>query len=197
MDTNQVQRMGYSDKITDPAYQVQDTPKDSKQTLKYLLFVVPLLVFVILWYAKIITTWVFVLLFAVAAIAALPPILKERREAEDKTYDGELASIVRREPVAAADLRKVDPKVQKKMVFYTIRIKDEGGKVHTYECTGNIFEDYSDYYTDGERVRHHRGFSLPEKYDKTGNETIACIACGRMNSMDSRRCADCGVVLLK
>ena len=189
--------VGYSDKINESIYQTQAPAKPSGSSLKYMLFLIPLLVFLVLWRTGLIQTWLFAVLAVLGAIITLPPILKERRVAEDKTYDGTIASVQRLEPVANVDIRKIDPGMKNKMIFHTIRIQDEAGKTHTYERTGALEEDYRTYYQAGDRVRHHKGFALPEKYDKSADEDIVCIVCGRMNAMDSRRCGECGATLLK
>lgn len=190
-------RVGYSDKISDPAFHPATPKESSKQTLKYLLFAVPLLVLVVLWRTDVLATWLFALLVALCVVTALPPILKERRQAEDTTYDGNIVSVERREPVSEADIRRLDAATRNKMILHTLRIRDDAGKVHTYERTGGLGEDLRTYYHPEDRVRHHKGFDLPEKYDKSGDDTVICIVCGRLNSMDSRRCTECGTVLLK
>jgi len=54
-----------------------------------------------------------------------------------------------------------------------------------------------DYYSKGYRVRHHRGFSCYEKYDKTRDARILCIACLTFNDIEKERCSRCGCALLK
>lgn len=189
--------VGYSDKINDAAYQVPERKQGGMQSMKYLLFLIPLAVLVLLWRSGVLHTGIFALLLAITVIVGLPPILRERRLAEDKTYDGVIDSVGRHEPVSNADIRRVDTKTRKSLAFHTIRIIDENGKVRTYERPTPVGEDYREYYTTGDRVRHHRGFDLPEKYDKSGDDTILCIVCGRLQPMDSRRCGECGAPLLK
>lgn len=194
---NATGRVGYSDKIQDAAYQVAAPAKQAGVSMKYMIFLVALLVLVVLWRTGMLPVWLFAVLAVVVAALMLAPILRERRVAEDRTYDGTIVSVQRMEPVANVDIRKLDPGMKNKMIFHTIRIEDETGKTHTYERTGALEEDYRAYYQTGDRVRHHRGFDLPEKYDKSGDESIVCIACGRVNSMDSRKCGQCGAPLLK
>jgi hypothetical protein len=47
---------------------------------------------------------------------------------------------------------------------YVLKVKRDDGKIFTHSVRDNraIF----DYYQIGERVRHHKGFSYYEKYDK-------------------------------
>lgn len=189
--------IGYSDRISDPVFTPPEAPAAGQQGLKYMLFVVPLVVLVLLWRSAVLATWLFIVLLAAVIVLALFPILKGRRAAEDKTWDGTIVSVERREPVMGADVRKVDPATRDKMILTTIKIQDEEGTVHTYERMGGLPEDYREYYHEGDRVRHHKGFVLPEKYDKSADDTVVCIVCGRINSMDSRRCTECGAVLLK
>lgn len=196
-DNNGHGPVGYSDRISDPAYQVPEVKSDGRQSLRYLLFIVPVAVIVLLWRSGVYGTGIFALLMVITVIAALPPILRERRQLEDHTYDGTVESVARREPVSSADARRIDPKTRQKLAFHTIRIVGEDGKLRTYERTAHMEEDYRTYYRTGDRVRHHRGFELPEKYDKSADDVIVCIVCGQVCPMDARKCGECGAPLLK
>lgn len=186
-------KVGYSERITDTAYQL---PEAKEGGLKYLLLAVPALAVVFLWRSGLLTTWLFAVLIIVTVLLALLPILRAQRKAIDKTYDGVIASIERREPVTRANVYRVDESTRGRMILYTIRILDCENRMHTYERMGGVGEDYTVYYKKGDVVRHHHGFDLPEKHDKSGDATIVCIACGHVNSMDSQRCTACSTTLL-
>jgi hypothetical protein len=69
---------------------------------------------------------------------------------------------------------------------------------------GKVIEDVSrnnpviyDYYNIGDRVRHHKGFHLYEKYDKSRDASILCIACLAMNDIRKDWCTRCKCALLK
>jgi hypothetical protein len=54
-----------------------------------------------------------------------------------------------------------------------------------------------DYYNIGDRVRHHKGFYAYEKYDKSGDYNILCIACLTINEIKNDWCSNCKCALLK
>lgn len=187
--------VGFSDRITDAAFQ-QASARQTRQGLRYLWVLLPLAALVLLWRMGAIATALFIVLLPVLAAFGLAPLIKSRRTAADATYDGEVESVERREPVSSADVRSIGADVADRMILHTIRIRDDHGRLHTYERMGGP-EDYRAYYRPGERVRHHRGFDLPEKYDKRGDDTAVCIVCGRMESTDAGRCTACGAPLLQ
>jgi hypothetical protein len=54
-----------------------------------------------------------------------------------------------------------------------------------------------DYYNIGDVVRHHKGFNAYEKYDKSGDYNILCIACLTINDIRNDWCSRCKCALLK
>ena len=187
--------MGYSEKISDAAYHARAT---DKKVIGYCaLLAISCVASWFFWQGGTLATWAFVALVIMTATAVLSLALKRQRLAKDKTYDGVIDVAVRREPVTQANIYRMNPSARGKVVLHSLRIVDGENNGHVYEWMGGIGEDYAAYYKPGDRVRHHRGFNLPEKFDKSGDAEIICICCGRMNAMDSRRCGGCSAPLLK
>jgi hypothetical protein len=78
---------------------------------------------------------------------------------------------------------------------YVLKIdKDSGGtKQHKWRDFPGPF----DYYQVGDRVRHHKGFEYYEKYDKSGDAIIMCIACMSFHDISEEICPRCRCPLLK
>ena len=78
---------------------------------------------------------------------------------------------------------------------YLIKIEKESGKIKTEK-----WADYSElfnYYEIGDRVRHHKGLFYYEKYDKSRDSHILCIACRHFNDIQEDFCTMCKCPLLK
>ena len=78
---------------------------------------------------------------------------------------------------------------------YILKIKkDTGGtKKHKWRDVPGVYG----YYNTGDRVRHHKGFSYYEKYDKSSDTRIMCAACMSFQDIDSDICQRCKCPLLK
>ncbi len=79
--------------------------------------------------------------------------------------------------------------------LYTVSFKTDKGKVeHLYrENNDSMYK----YYNIGDKVRHHKGFSGYEKYDKSKDSIIFCNACGTTNDIEDDICYCCKCPLLK
>ena len=80
-------------------------------------------------------------------------------------------------------------------IEYKVLIIDENGESHTL-----LFEDDDtvyNYYSVGDRVRHHKGLNSYEKYDKSNDTIIFCNACGSLNDINEDYCFRCNCPLLK
>lgn len=79
--------------------------------------------------------------------------------------------------------------------LYTLFFKtDTGdGKVISTEDDDYLYN----FYKTGDKVRHHKGLTALEKYDKRGDTEILCIACGTVNSIEDDKCYRCSCPLLK
>lgn len=78
---------------------------------------------------------------------------------------------------------------------YVIKIKKNTGgvKKHKWVDTPGLFN----YYNVGDQVRHHKGFFYYEKYDKSTDLQIICIACNSFNDITQKICNRCKCPLLK
>ena len=78
---------------------------------------------------------------------------------------------------------------------YRFTVQRENGKKysHTFRDQPAIYN----YYQEGDRVRHHKGSTYYEKYDKSRDSEILCVACLTMNSISERNCRLCKCPLLK
>ena len=78
---------------------------------------------------------------------------------------------------------------------YEYKVKRDSGKVYTHQT--NDDNTMFDYFDVGDRVRHHKGFAVYEKYDKSKDDIIFCVACYTMNKISDDVCARCKCPLLK
>jgi hypothetical protein len=78
---------------------------------------------------------------------------------------------------------------------YTVIIRSDQGKKHTIRHRNN--DTIYNYYSIGDRVRHHGGLKSFEKYDKTGDKFIPCNACGTLCDIREDYCSRCKCPLLK
>jgi hypothetical protein len=115
-------------------------------------------------------------------------VLRNRQKME-MTYDGVIKVVE----------KKVEP--YKKTMSYLrtlIAIQTDDGREYIYNnIISSKKNDYTTYYKEGDKVRHHDGFNLPEKYDKTCDDRVVCILCGELVDIQNDRCSQCGKTLLK
>lgn len=79
---------------------------------------------------------------------------------------------------------------------YRVTIEDDrSGK--KYDLTADDDDTKYNYFTIGDRVRHHKGLNTYEKLDKTGDTIIFCNACASLNDMKEDYCFRCKCPLLK
>jgi len=100
----------------------------------------------------------------------------------------------------------IDKKIEKKtrknklgeiedFVLFTIIIRSYNGKIHEI-CDENDDTVYN-YYKIGDKVRHHRGLNTLEKFDKSKDTIIFCNACASLNDIEDDYCHRCKCPLLK
>ena len=109
----------------------------------------------------------------------------------DKTWDGTVTDKSERR------VRRYNRSTRRWETYmeYRFTVQRDGGKLYRHVFRNNPY--IYDYYNKGDRVRHHGGFSYYEKYDKTRDAQIFCIACQTFNDIANDRCARCGCALLK
>ncbi len=115
--------------------------------------------------------------------------LKRRR---DYTWDGVVADKRTRE-ITRFDANSESSDVS---TIFEIRVQRDGdGKMfkHAEENDPSLFA----YFDVGDKVRHHKGFSHYEKYDKTNPGVLLCISCGAINDRVFDECGRCKCPLLK
>ena len=78
---------------------------------------------------------------------------------------------------------------------FGVVIRDQRGKNHT--VTADDDDTLYEYYQVGEHVRHHKGLNTLEKYDKSRDSIIFCNACSSKNDIEDDKCFRCGCPLLK
>ncbi len=114
--------------------------------------------------------------------------LKSRQNLEI-TYDGVIKHI---------EKQVEDYKKTRKYLRTLIVITADDGKEFIYNSIiSSPRNDYTTYYKEGDKVRHHYGFDLPEKYDKSNDEKAVCILCGQLVDIENDNCTACGKILLK
>lgn len=80
-------------------------------------------------------------------------------------------------------------------VLFTIVIRSYSGKIHEIS-TENDDTKYK-YYQIGDKVRHHGGLNTLEKFDKSKDTIIFCNACASLNNIEDDYCHRCNCPLLK
>lgn len=129
----------------------------------------------------------------IAAIFVAFAVINWLKKKTDSTWDGEVIDkkIERRTEVR----RTRDRTTRHHYDMYVLKVRRGDGKIFTHS-----FRDISgayDYYNVGDKLRHHKGFLLYEKYDKSKDSQILCVACGTFNDIKNDFCKRCRVPLLK
>lgn len=78
---------------------------------------------------------------------------------------------------------------------YKVVVKGDNGKSH--DITAENDDTQYNYYQIGDRVRRHGGLNGYEKYDKSKDEIVFCVACGTLNNIEEEVCFRCKCPLLK
>ncbi len=78
---------------------------------------------------------------------------------------------------------------------YVVVVRSDQGKLH--ELTAEDDDTVFNYYTVGDRVRHHGGLNSYEKADKSRDSIIFCNACGFLHDISAEYCEKCHCPLLK
>lgn len=121
-------------------------------------------------------------------VIALVQILKRGR---DSTWDGTVIdkkyyNRVRHDNNSSVGIHYTE---------YLVKVRRENGKV--YKHRNDDQPGIYNYYNVGEKVRHHKGLYFYEKYDKSMDTQIMCVACMTMNNIQDDFCFRCKCPLLK
>lgn len=163
--------VGFSEKINDPMYE-----NYRKKTRKWsFLFAIILAVVTIVGFVvygemsgQIKMPHSLFYGLGIGALFIVIALLQEVKRKTDTTWDGVVADrqiLQKTERVRYGNKMKTVP-----YTLYVLKVKRDDGKIFTHSVRDNrtIF----DYYQIGERVRHHKGFSYYEKYDKSKDSWI-------------------------
>lgn len=184
----EVDLIGFSDKISDPAY--SKYKKDSitwSFLFSSILAVIAIIGFPIYGNSSGELDWPESLFYGIGiggmfiAIAALQTAKRKL----DKTWDG---VVIDKQFYVKHSNNEYNTK-------YVMKIEQDSGKIKKVKWTdyANIFN----YYEIGDRVRHHKGLYYYEKYDKSRDSEILCISCLHFNDINEYFCIRCKCPLLK
>lgn len=121
-------------------------------------------------------------------VIALVQIARQR---SDTTWDGAVVS----KRVYKGKTKDDDTGAYSKSTVYEMVVQSDDGRLHKHSFANNPL--IYNYFKVGDRVRHHKGFSPYEKFDKSEDTNIFCIACYEPNSMANDICTRCKCPLLK
>ena len=136
-------------------------------------------------------SWPFSILYGLLIGAMFVGIaaLQSLKRKLDKTWDGKVFD----KQIIRVRERRKNGKLTEREVF-SIQIEKDNGKIKTEKWRDPALFNYYDV---GDMVRHHKGFAYYEKYDKSGDEEILCIACNSFNDINGDFCFRCKRPLLK
>jgi hypothetical protein len=183
----------YSDRINDAAFAAY-LRKSNRWSLLFALglFIITVIAFPIYGNISGDIDWPASLFYGVGIGGMFPLIAigQVLRRRFDRTWDG---VVVKHE----TSTRRVRSKGGRARVYteYLLQVKkDNGGaKTHRWRNIPVVFS----YYALGDHVRHHKGFSYYEKFDKSGDARILCIACNFFAQAEADICPRCKCPLLK
>lgn len=184
---------GFSARIHDPAFSKYQ--KDSKSwsfLFSFILAAVAVIAFPIWGNASHEISWPDSLFYGMGIGAMFISIaaLQTWKRSRDRTWDG----VVIDKQIYRKSERLQDGNTAS-YIEYVIKIKkDSGGiKKEKWVDASALFN----YFSVGDRLRHHKGFSYYEKSDKSIDLQILCIACNTFNDIDLDACKRCKCPLLK
>jgi len=183
--------LGYSPNIEKEEFEKTRDTKKPKDEIFYILIlsvaVIVTLAMGIFRYQDIKGTLFFVAI--VLVVGGVFFYIFRTKKQPDLTYDGVIKFIDRSEETYRKSGRY--------LVSY-IAITRDDGKIFIYNnIISSLHNDYTTYYHAGDKVRHHKGFQLPEKYDKSNDDKVVCILCGNLVDKQEEVCTKCEKVLLK
>ena len=193
IDDGNISRLGYSSRISDPAF-AKYVKNANKYTLiiSIIIGVCIIIGFYIIGNRRIagmsnpLSFILGIIMGLLLIILALAQVIGRKRS---KTWDG----IVEDKKVKQKKERNQD--FTSKYLEYLIIIRDNDRKKHIYKFKNN--EHLYNYFNIGDKVRHHARLNSYEKYDKTNDSIIPCNACGNICDMNDEYCNRCKCPLLK
>lgn len=185
--------VGFSDRINDPRIAaVMKKINSSGMVFTYILAVVAVLGFTVVGAAEVggfeLPSAAYMGL-AIGGLLVVIGFFQRAGAKKDKTWDGTIVDKKTKE-ASYSERRQGDYQTQ-----YLLYIRRDDGKTKKISCT----KEYFDYIRICERVRHHAGTAdyILEKYDKSRDSIIFCIACTSKNDIKNDLCYRCKCPLLK
>ncbi|HBL84833.1 MAG: hypothetical protein A2Y17_05135 [Clostridiales bacterium GWF2_38_85] len=112
------------------------------------------------------------------------------RKKLDKTWDG---VVIFKDAYRLRE--RTDNGITNYQNVYEMKIQKDNGGIKKYKWR-NVIGTYN-YYNVGDRVRHHKGLNYYEKFDKSNDKKILCIACMSYVDIEKDICPRCKCPLLK
>lgn len=129
------------------------------------------------------------LLSAFFLIFAFSQSVKSKK---DTTWDGKVVDKLSKR-------KRIDSGEDSRRTYTTVYVlvvqRDSDGKIFKHEFP--TAAGHYNYYEIGDIVRHHKGFYLYEKYNKTYDNEVICISCTKLRNINDDFCKTCKVPLLK
>ncbi|MGB9820536.1 MAG: hypothetical protein ACPLVG_04195 [Pseudothermotoga sp.] len=188
--------VGFSDKINDPGYEkYRKASKKWSYIFSLILATVAVIGFPIYGAVSGDISFPYSLYygFGIGGMFVAIAALQDLKRRKDTTWEGK---IIDKKIYKKTKLQRVSNRnLGVNYTLYVLKIMREDGKVYsqTYKDNPSIF----DYYQIGDRVKHHKAFNIYEKYDKSKDSQILCIACGTFNDIKENHCQRCRLPLLK
>jgi hypothetical protein len=187
------QLVGYSDRINDPRIAaVMKKINSSGTVFMFILAVVAFIGFTIAGMAEVggfeLPSALYIGL-GIGGLLVVIGLIQKAKAKSDKTWDGTVVDKKIKQPTYS-QRKSGDYQTQ-----YALYINDQFGNTRKLPCT----EDYFNYMQIGEQVRHHGGTPkhIFEKYDKSHDSIVYCIACTSKNNICDELCHRCKCPLLK
>lgn len=190
MDNTSI-RTGYSANISGEDFKKKKSPGFDKKNQTIFLIIVALAVVssIVYGFKTDDLKGGLIVAFAFLAVSMIFFTGLKNRQSLEITYDGVIKYI---------EKQVEEYKKTKHYLRTLIVITADDGKEFVYNnIIGSTKNDYTTYYKEGDKVRHHYGFDLPEKYDKSKDDKVICILCGQLVDMENDNCSACGKILLK
>jgi hypothetical protein len=109
------------------------------------------------------------------------------------TWDG---SVIDKKQVLKKRKMKYDnTNSWKEYMEFTVFIRRDNGDMH--RITADDDDTLYNYYTIGDKVKHHKRLNSYEKYDKSKDTIAFCNACASLNDIHDDYCFRCKCPLLK
>lgn len=128
---------------------------------------------------------------AIGGMFVVIAFLTNLKRSMDRSWDG----VVVDKKVKKKVRQDSDSNMSTTYLVYETRIKRDSGKATVSRQQNN--DTFYNYLQVGDRVRHHKGFSVFEKYDKSHDSHLFCIACAKRVEPTVDTCPRCKCPILK